>query len=53
MFTELSESETQIKELTVKLEKLEAEKKEMADEKKVAEANKTKVNNFLNFPACF
>ena len=28
-------------------------KKEMADEKKVAEANKTKVNNFLNFPACF
>ena len=29
-------------------------KKEMADEKKVAEANKTKVNNsFLNLYACY
>ena len=43
VFTELSESETQIKELTVKLEKLEAEKKEMADELQAV-----KVESFLS-----
>ena len=38
VFKELSESETQMKELTVKLETLEAEKKEMADQLQAVKA---------------